>query len=996
MSTTKPVIFISYSHKDEPEHPRGEEVAWLSFVRTYLQPAIKHGVFDLFVDEHIPGGAALKPEIEARLRKCDVFLLLISANSVVSDYIIDTEIAITRERQAKGEDVVFYPLLLTPTPMVALEKFLDMKVRPRDAKPLSSHPYNERIQVMSDIADEIAEIAAGIVGRKPPPPPRPAQPQFVHISGLPETPYEHLVGRATELSRLDETWEDNATNILSLIAEGGAGKSALVNEWLKRMQADNYRGAEAVLGWSFYSQGTKERATSADQFLNWALEKLGIKLETTSATAKGDAIAEALMRRRVLLVLDGVEPLQHGPDGQTGQLKDQGLRALLRRFSAPPPDTQGLIILTSRIPVTDISRWKDTSAPVLDVERLSDEAGAALLRDNGVWGTDKELKSTSHDFGGHPLALGLLASLLKETKNGDVRKRDHVRAFLADKDDPRHDHAVRVMESFEKEWLAGQPVLLSIMYIMGLFDRPADSGCLDALRDSPVIPGLTEEIVDLSDDSWNRATKRLREVRLLSPRDPAAPDTLDAHPLVREWFDAHMKLVDENAWKASHGRIFDHLCRTKEGSQPTLARLAPLYQAVSHGCRARRVQDALNLYYDRIVRSPTFYSKAILGAFGSDLAAVSWFFAVPYTRPLDDLSELDGIWALAEAASCLSAQGRLSEASAAYKASLKGCESVGDLRMAANTASTLSHTELHLGNISESVAVAKRAISHADRAFDHVDYDNDDMSGLILVTRGDMAGALLASGKYDQEERLWTEIGRLAPGPICQSSLAGNVLYHYFELRLRKKEYRIVYDLAQEVLDDNSHVSLLTRALAMLAKWRAKIEITLAHNKTRTAISTTKETLRRERQNVDASIEALRGAGQQEFLPYGLIARAALWRMIGAWPNANHDLNEVEEIAGSGPMRLHLCDLTLERARLAFAQIEAFAPLNGMIDDSPRMPEVLSEAKRNSLHDEALKQLAVAADYISSCGYHRRDKELAELQAVLRGEMTFASLPPRV
>src|SRR4029077_592737 len=98
--------------------------------------------------------------------------------------------------------------------------------------------------------------------------------------------------------------------------------SALVNEWLKRMQADNYRGAQAVLGWSFYSQGTKERATSADAFLNWAMEKLGIALKTTSAVAKGDAIAEALMQRRVLLVLDGVEPLQHGPDGQLGQLKD--------------------------------------------------------------------------------------------------------------------------------------------------------------------------------------------------------------------------------------------------------------------------------------------------------------------------------------------------------------------------------------------------------------------------------------------------------------------------------------------------------------------------------------------------------------------------------------------------------------------------------------------------------------------------------------------------
>src|SRR5262249_60729189 len=110
-----------------------------------------------------------------------------------------------------------------------------------------------------------------------------------------------------ELQRLDDAWADRGTNIVSLVAEGGTGKSALVNEWLKHLQADNYRGAETVLGWSFYSQGTKERATSADEFLNWAIDKLGIKLdETTSATAKGEAIAGAIMHRRVLLVLDCV------------------------------------------------------------------------------------------------------------------------------------------------------------------------------------------------------------------------------------------------------------------------------------------------------------------------------------------------------------------------------------------------------------------------------------------------------------------------------------------------------------------------------------------------------------------------------------------------------------------------------------------------------------------------------------------------------------------
>jgi hypothetical protein len=405
--SAKPVIFIGYSHKDEPDKPAEGEVQWLSFVRTYLQPAVKHGVVDLFDDQHLTGGAGFDPEIEKKLRTCDVFLLLISAHSLASNYIVDTEIRITRERQSNGEDVHFYPLLLTPTPKIALDKLKDMLIRPKDAKPLSAFPYGERIQQMNDVADEIAAIAAEITGRKPLPPKRGSQPAFVHITGLPETAYEHLVGRDIELKQLDDAWANPNTRIVSLIAEGGAGKSALVNEWLKRIQADNYCGAEIVLGWSFYDQGTKERATSSDEFLNWGLDKLNIELGTTSASVKADAIAEAISKRRVLLMLDGCEPLQHGLDKQQGELKDQGLRALLRRLaSTPPSNAHGLVVLTSRLAVNDIARWKDGAAPVVNVEKLSDEAGAELLRDNGVWGTDKELRAATHDFGGHPLALG--------------------------------------------------------------------------------------------------------------------------------------------------------------------------------------------------------------------------------------------------------------------------------------------------------------------------------------------------------------------------------------------------------------------------------------------------------------------------------------------------------------------------------------------------------------------------------------------------------------
>ncbi len=443
----KPSVFISYAHLDEPEKPVGDEIQWLSFVMRFLGPARKHGVFSMFHDRLMSGGVRWSDEIEEALQACDVFILLVSVNSMASDF-VDKEIDFILQRQAKGEAVLVYPLLLTPTSKVGLDKIKEFNIRPRGAKPLFSYSPYDRERHMNEAADEIAEAAAQIVARKAAPIPRPAaKPDFVDISSLPETAYEELVGRGGELQRLDEAWDDRRINILSLVAEGGAGKSALINEWLKRIQDDNYRGAAAVLGWSFYNQGTKERAISADAFLDWALLKLGLALSEASAVAKGEAIADALMQGRALLVLDGVEPLQYGLGGQPGQLKDPGLRALLRRFAATPPGApHGLIVLTSRLAVADIARWKDGAAPVINVEQLSREAGVALLRGNGVWGTSMELQAAARDFGGHPLALGLLASYLKETQNGDVRRRDRLRGLLADQENPGHDHAWRVME----------------------------------------------------------------------------------------------------------------------------------------------------------------------------------------------------------------------------------------------------------------------------------------------------------------------------------------------------------------------------------------------------------------------------------------------------------------------------------------------------------------------------------------------------------------------
>jgi hypothetical protein len=162
----KPLIVISYAHADEPEHPAEGEVKWLSFITGYLQPAIKHGAVDLWVDRLMPGGADWERDIEQKVRVCDIFVLLVSRHSLSSGYVVDKEIALIRERQAKGEAVQFYPLVLTPTPKIALDLVRDKNLRPRDGKPFSGYPQHERELHMSEAADEIAILAGEIAARK--------------------------------------------------------------------------------------------------------------------------------------------------------------------------------------------------------------------------------------------------------------------------------------------------------------------------------------------------------------------------------------------------------------------------------------------------------------------------------------------------------------------------------------------------------------------------------------------------------------------------------------------------------------------------------------------------------------------------------------------------------------------------------------------------------------------------------------------------------------
>src|SRR5580704_13157342 len=77
-------------------------------------------------------------------------------------------------------------------------------------------------------------------------------------------------------------------------------------------------------------------------------------------------------------------------------------------------------VITTRMPVADLSDHEGSSALRCHLEHLSSHAGAQLLRALGVMGDEAELRSASDEFSGHCLALTLLGSYLTDAYHGDI------------------------------------------------------------------------------------------------------------------------------------------------------------------------------------------------------------------------------------------------------------------------------------------------------------------------------------------------------------------------------------------------------------------------------------------------------------------------------------------------------------------------------------------------------------------------------------------------
>ena len=452
-------------------------------------------------------------------------------------------------------------------------------------------------------------------------PPARLGPEKISVARLPVTGSD-VFGREEDLAFLDAAWANQHINIVTIVAWAGVGKSTLVNHWLGRMAADHYRSADLVFGWSFYRQGSGGGTSSADEFLDATLAWFGDPdPRVGTAWEKGERLAKLIAYRRTLLVLDGLEPLQNPPGPQEGRLREPGLQALLRELAA---FNTGLCVVTTRMPVADIADHERTSALRRELEQLSSDAGAKLLQSLGVNGHEAELRSASDEFSGHSLALTLLGSYLTDAYKGDIRCRKEVSEPLAH-DVRQGAHARKVMESYQI-WFGEGPEL-SVLRMLGLFDRPADEKAVGVLLKQPSIPGLTESLIALSPTEWRTILGRLRRARLLAGEDPHNPGHLDTHPLVREYFGEQLRSQRTEAWKECNKRLYNHYRALVPQLPDSFRDMEPLFLAVICGCNAGLFREALyEVYIPRIQRGNASFAANVLGARGTLVLVLVHFF----------------------------------------------------------------------------------------------------------------------------------------------------------------------------------------------------------------------------------------------------------------------------------------------------------------------------------------------------------------------------------
>lgn len=140
-------IFISYSHKDKD---------YLERLMIHLKPLERQGLVDTWVDTSIKAGSKWKKEIESALKQTKIAILMVSADFLASDFIIENELP-PLLHAAEGKGTLVIPVILKPCRFKREKNLRDFQAINSPDEPLSLLSDNQRELIFDAIAQRIED-----------------------------------------------------------------------------------------------------------------------------------------------------------------------------------------------------------------------------------------------------------------------------------------------------------------------------------------------------------------------------------------------------------------------------------------------------------------------------------------------------------------------------------------------------------------------------------------------------------------------------------------------------------------------------------------------------------------------------------------------------------------------------------------------------------------------------------------------------------------------
>ncbi|MBD1999978.1 NACHT domain-containing protein [Leptolyngbya sp. FACHB-541] len=292
-------------------------------------------------------------------------------------------------------------------------------------------------------------------------------------------------GRTQELGELEHWIERDRCKLITVLGMGGIGKTALTVTLADRIQNQ----FECVIWRSLRS------SPSVSSLLNQLIQFLSQGKQTADLEDLQHSFSQLtllLRQNRCLVILDEMEGIFRSSSGRfrpyIGQYREgyEGYGELLRRIESDRH--QSCIILTSREKPEEIAAFEGKTLPVrsFQLKGLQTEDAKELFKAKGVSGAEEGLTELILLYGGSPLALKVITTLIQEVFRGSIIQflsqntlvvGDRLRMLLKQQCDR--------LSNLEKElvyWLAIErhPIALSRLQA-NMLSPPTQSVLLEAL-----------------------------------------------------------------------------------------------------------------------------------------------------------------------------------------------------------------------------------------------------------------------------------------------------------------------------------------------------------------------------------------------------------------------------------------------------------------------------------------------------------------------------------